>query len=220
MPQHLSARLFFLLFCGSAKLSTVPSVLHLWWLCQKSSAECACVCVCVHCVHACKHMCTCVCVYMYYAIRRALLSHLLSYHISSLCCIGIEKQNLSAVSHNLTHIHAICIIVISTSRACTVIWIPYTYNYILIYTVSTTTTAKQAYTIYALIFAGQIFCELPFGRVFCVFYFTNGSLFIYISIIQKYIREDIFCEGRLPCEIRKNKVLRKLECVQYLQCTW
>ena len=65
-------------------------------------------------------------------------------------------------------------------------------------------------TIYAVISAGWIFRKLPVGRVFCNFNFTNGSLVIYISIIQKYIREDIyFREGQLPHK----------ECIRYISRT-
>ena len=65
-------------------------------------------------------------------------------------------------------------------------------------------------TVYVVISARWIFHKLPFGRTFCIFNFTNGSLVMYISIIQKYIREDIyFREGQLPHK----------ECIRYISRT-
>ena len=59
------------------------------------------------------------------------------------------------------------------------------------------------YTVYALIFAGLVFRELLFWRIFRIYNLTNGSLVVYISIIQKYVREDKF--SRRPTNYQNSR---------------
>lgn len=54
---------------------------------------------------------------------------------------------------------------------------------------------SELYVVYTLIFAGQIFHELSFGRVLRVL-ISRLAAWLCISIIQKYIHKNIFCEGR------------------------
>ena len=39
---------------------------------------------------------------------------------------------------------------------------------------------------------GMNILQIAVCKGMCVFYFANGSLVMYISVIQEYIREDVF----------------------------